>query len=97
VGATTIATIIAMVAAKILNAYWNRTDVTDAARYRVYQEMQAANDRAGQWKNVAWSDPRRYAALGLLPNAQGLRLDGPHDPPPGSPGGRGVLDQRPPT
>jgi hypothetical protein len=96
VGATAIATIIAMVAAKILNAYWGRTDVTDAARYRVYQEMQAANDRAGQWKNLAWSDPTRYATLGVQPGSQGIRLDGPHDPTPGSPGGGGVLDRQPP-
>jgi hypothetical protein len=81
VGATTIATIIAMVAAKILSAYWGRTDVTDAARYRVYQEMQGANDRAGQWRNLAWGDPARAAALGVLPDASELRLDGPDDPP----------------
>jgi hypothetical protein len=97
VGASAIATIIALVAAKILSAYWGRADVTDAARYRVYQEMQAANDRAGQWKNLAWSDPARYAALGLLPGASGLRLDGPHDPPAGGPGGGSVLDTRPPS
>jgi hypothetical protein len=78
VGATTLATIIAMVAAKLLNAYWSRTDVTDAARYRVYQEMQAANDRAGQWKAVAWADPVRAAELGVLPGAKGLSIDADH-------------------
>jgi hypothetical protein len=82
VGATTLATIIAMVAAKLLNAYWSRTDVTDAARYRVYQEMQAANDRAGQWKHAAWADPVRAAQLGVLDGAAGLRLDRPRDPAP---------------
>jgi len=86
VGATTIATIIAMVAAKILSAYWSRADVTDAARYRVYQEMQAANDRAGQWKVAAWADPSRAAQLRVLDGAKGLRFDGQSDPSPREPG-----------
>jgi len=74
-----------MVASKILAAYWGRTDVTDAARWRVYQEMQVATDRAGTWKNLAWSDPARYAQLGVQPHAAGLRLDSENDPPAGSP------------
>jgi len=81
---TTLATAVALIAVKILQAYWQRTDQTDAARWRVYQEMQAAHDRAGIWKMLAWSDPRRASALGLLPDAQGLRLLDPDHPATGS-------------
>jgi len=92
---TTLATAVALVAAKILAAYWQRQDQTDAARWRVYQEMQVANDTAGTWKNLAWSDPDRYARLGVLPGAQGLRLDRADDPPPGSADPRDVPPGRP--
>lgn len=84
-GATTIATIIAMVAAKLLGAYWGRTDVTDAAKYRVSQYMDKANAARGVWVNAAWADPARAAAFGLLPGAQGLRPDFPDNPTPGGP------------
>jgi hypothetical protein len=90
VTASALATFIALIAAKILNAYWSRTDVTDAARFRVYKEMEAANERAGVWRNVAWSDPTRAATLGVLPGAKGLRLDDKNNITGGGPRGSSV-------
>ena len=84
-GVSALATIIATVAAKLLAAYWDRTDQTDAARYRVLAEQRPALEAAALWLEAARADPGRAAALGLLPGAKGLRLIHPDDPAPGGP------------
>lgn len=84
IGAEALATTIALVAVKLLNAFWARKDITDAARYRVLQEQQPAKDAAKLWLDTVRLDPQRAAALGVLSGAQGLRLVHPSDPTSGS-------------
>ena len=84
-GTEAIATIIALVAVKLLNAFWARKDTTDAARYRVLMEQRPAMETSALWLETARADPYRAAQLGVLPHPKGLRLVRPSDPAPGGP------------
>ena len=83
-GTEAIATIVALVAVKLLNAFWARKDITDAARYRVLMEQRPTVEASALWLEIARADPQRAAQLGVLPHAKGLRLVHPSASTPGS-------------
>lgn len=79
-----LAALIAQLAVGFLKAYWARADTTDAARYRLSQELAALNETAQTWLETAMADPARAARLRVRDDAQGLRLPGERPDPPGS-------------
>ena len=72
---------LASLATAILQWYWTRKDQTDAARWRVAQEMEGPRLAAEAWRVEAEADPVRAAILAVRPGARGLTINDETRPP----------------